>query len=191
MSALTFQKLEHAYIVTYENAKELLEESKLLLENKRYARAYFLAQICYEEIAKLPIIYQEATRSFYRETHDWKRFYKRLRNHEDKNRMNIVSERLFISEERYEEHFKDVNGRTKMVNTLKNASLYSDLDVKNFFKPSDMVKEESAKSRIRVAENYLNYVSMNKYHIKGTMAKYLDTEEAKITRKLMKEMGII
>lgn len=65
MTALSFGKLEEAYIFVYENAKELLEESKLLFDNKRYARSYALAQIAHEELAKLPIIYQEATRSFF------------------------------------------------------------------------------------------------------------------------------
>ena len=64
MTALSFGKLEEAYIFAYENAEELLQESRLLYENKRYARCYTLAQFAHEELAKLPIIYQEATRSF-------------------------------------------------------------------------------------------------------------------------------
>ena len=71
MTALSFGKLEEAYIMIYENAKEILEESSLLIENKHYARAYALAQIAHEELAKLPIIYQEATRSYFKEGHDW------------------------------------------------------------------------------------------------------------------------
>ncbi|MBO1002790.1 AbiV family abortive infection protein [Pseudogracilibacillus auburnensis] len=85
MKPLTFAKLEQAYIKTYENAKELLEEVRILYDNKRYARAYYLAQI-----AKLPIIFQEATRSHFKESHAWKQFYKRLRSHIDKNSLNIV-----------------------------------------------------------------------------------------------------
>lgn len=38
LTALPFGKLEEAYIFVFENAKELLVESCLLFDNKRYAR---------------------------------------------------------------------------------------------------------------------------------------------------------
>ena len=41
MKALTFDELEQAYIKVYENAAELLEEARILLNNNKYARAYF------------------------------------------------------------------------------------------------------------------------------------------------------
>ncbi len=94
MTALSFNKLEEAYIYVYENSKELLEEARLLFENKRYARCYALDQIAHEELAKLPIIYQEATRSYFKEPHDWKNFHKRLRSHELKNKQNFTFYRM-------------------------------------------------------------------------------------------------
>ncbi|AIW84337.1 hypothetical protein bwei_1690 [Bacillus mycoides] len=75
MTLLLFGKLEEAYIFVFENAKELLEESRLLFDNKRYARCYVLAQFAHEELAKLPIIYQETTRFFKKVGHDWNRLF--------------------------------------------------------------------------------------------------------------------
>ncbi|WP_373951420.1 AbiV family abortive infection protein [Vibrio pomeroyi] len=41
----------------YDNACELVEDAKILLSNSRYPRAYVLAHLATEEIAKLPIIF--------------------------------------------------------------------------------------------------------------------------------------
>ncbi|MFJ6411914.1 AbiV family abortive infection protein [Terribacillus saccharophilus] len=175
MSVLNFDKLENAYITTYENAKELIEEAEILYESKKYARAYFLAQIAYEEIAKLPIIFQEASRAYFKETHDWKVFYMRLRNHLSKNKMNLASETFYgFSKAK----LSDIENRIEMMNRLKNGSLYSDLDGKQFIKPSDVFKKEGANSRIQ-ATVFLEFYTDANYHVKGNMKKWLNTDKGK------------
>lgn len=190
MSVLTYQKLEEAYILIYENASELLEESKILLDHQKYARAYALSQIAYEEMAKLPIIFQEATKSIYKETHDWKKFYKRLRSHESKNKLNYVMEDVLsinglrISSEK-------IYDNLKFVNHVKNISLYSDIKNNRFTKPSNEISRNLAVKKYEVVSSVLSIYKMADYHSKGNIRKSISTEEAKKRRESFKEMGLL
>ena len=190
MSVLNFEKLEHAYIMTYENAKELIEEANILLDNEKYARAYFLAQIAYEEIGKLPIILHETTRALYKEQHDWKKFYKRLRSHDAKNQVNVIFDKI-SGFPKIDLDVDEIRDNTKRLNTLKNASLYSDLNEGEFIKPSSIVNEESAKARIRVAEEYMEFISLTKCHEQGNIRRLLNEDFAKETREIMKDNGLV
>lgn len=190
MSILDAEQLENAYIVVYQNAIDLLEEAKILYNNQRYARAYFLAQISFEEIGKLPIILHETTRATFKEEHDWKKFYRRLRSHNAKNEMNVIFN-AFLEKPNLDWDFKEIKDEVKRLNILKNASLYSDLDGSKFVKPSSVVSKDSAYSRIQVAESHLEVMTLTDLHKPGTIIKLLNTDIAKINRKIMKEFGLI
>ncbi|CAH0346979.1 AbiV family abortive infection protein [Bacillus sp. CECT 9360] len=194
MTALSFGKLEDAYILVYENAKELLEESRLLFENKKYARSYTLAQIAIEELAKLPIIYQEATRSFFKESHDWKHFYKRLRSHESKNKMIFMYFRMILDltgEEHPDFEFHKLEQTLKYFNDMKNASLYADIKNNKFTKPSIEIKKHTAKELLQLVEGMFDIFALPGFHIRGGMKKSLDHEGAKLKRAMFKEAGLI
>lgn len=194
MTALSFGKLEEAYIFVYENAKELLEESRLLFENKRYARAYALAQIAYEELAKLPIIYQEATRSFFKEGHDWKAFYKRLRSHESKNKQNYVFFQTMLNikgDDSMNLEYDKIQDNLAFVNHLKNVSLYADIKNNKFTKPAIEIKKSLAKTHLDLVEEMLKIYSLTGFHIKGGIKKSLDSDNAKLKRELFKKAGLI
>ncbi|MGE7662996.1 AbiV family abortive infection protein [Peribacillus sp. NPDC097197] len=194
MTALSFGKLEEAYIMIYENAKELLEESRLLIENKRYARAYALAQIAHEELAKLPIIYQEATRSYFKEGHDWKNFYKRLRSHESKNKQNYVFYQTMLNtngDESMNLEYNKIHDNLAFVNQLKNVSLYADIKNSKFTKPALEIKKNLAKTHLELVEEMYKTYSLTGFHIKGGMKKSLDSDNAKLKRELFKKAGLI
>lgn len=185
MKPLTFNQLERAYIKIHENASELIEEARILLDNEKYARAYFLAQIASEEIGKLPIIFQEATKSYYKEKHDWKRFNKRLRSHIDKNRMTET-----ISQ--FPQHDGDeIRKKADKLNLFKNSSLYADLENNRYTKPSEKISKNTAIIRIEETEKHFTFVSRANHHIKGTMKQYLESDKAKKARELFREMGLI
>jgi AbiV family abortive infection protein len=57
---LSVEELLDGYREALANAGELLDEAELLLENEHYARAYFLAHIACEEMAKSPMFYRVA-----------------------------------------------------------------------------------------------------------------------------------
>jgi AbiV family abortive infection protein len=194
LTALSFEKLEEAYIFVYENAEELLQESRLLFENKRYARAYTLAQIAHEELAKLPIIYQEATRSFFKESHDWKTFYKRLRSHESKNKQNFVYSQTMLNASGNDSinlEYEKIKDNLTFVNHLKNVSLYADIKNNKFTKPALEIKKNLAKTQLELVKEMFRTYSLSGFHIKGGIKKSLDNEGAKIKRVLFKKAGLI
>lgn len=194
MTTLSFQKLEEAYIMVYENAKELLEDSRLLFENKRYARSYTLAQIAHEELAKLPIIYQETTRSFYKETHDWKNFYKRLKDHTSKNKQNYVFYQTMLNaggNNSMNLNYNKIKDNLAFVNHLKNVSLYADLKNNRFTKPSKEINERLALVQLELVEEMFKTCSLAKFHIKGEIKKSLDNEDARKNRELLRQAGLI
>lgn len=194
VTALSYNKLEEAYIMVYENSKELLEESRLLYENKKYARSYALAQIAHEEMAKLPMIYQEATRSFFKETHDWKNFYKRLRNHSSKNKQNFVFYQVMLNasgEDRLNLEYDKIKDNLTFVNHMKNVSFYADIKNDRFTKPSNEINEKLSKAQLELAEEMLITFSLARFHVKGGIKKSLDNDRARKKRELMKKAGLI
>lgn len=194
VSALSFEKLEEAYIMVYKNAKELLEEAKILLDHKKYARTYTLSQIAHEELAKLPIIFQEATRAFYKEGHDWKNFYSRLKNHTAKNRMNYVTQDLVMQSAGYklnEISYEQIKDNMKYINDLKNFSLYADIKGKRFTKPSKEINLKLAKAQYEMVEEQFKIFSLNKLYIKGNMKRNLSSEEGIKHREFMRKSGLI
>lgn len=189
MTALSFEKLEEAYIMVYENAKELIEESNLLLEHNRYARSYALAQIAHEELAKLPIIYREAIKSLDKEKHDWNDFYKRLRSHESKNSQNFSAYQIFAKlakGEAIDLSDKQKKHYLKVVNQLKNTSLYADTKNNQFTKPSNEIDKLLAKNHMELVEQMLNTYSILNFHIEGNIKKSLERDNFKLYRKDLK-----
>ena len=194
MTALSFGKLEEAYIFVYENAEELLQESRLLYDNKKYARSYTLAQFAHEELAKLPIIYQEATRSFFKEPHDWKNFHKRLRNHESKNKQNFVFYwRMLAITKQENSHFtiEKMEDTLQSINEMRNNSIYADIKNNKFTKPSLEIEKNLAEAHLELVEEMFKTFSLSNFHIKGGIKKSLDNDKAKLQRESFRKLGLI
>lgn len=188
------RKIRKAYIFVYENAKELLEESRLLFENKKYARCYALAQIAHEELAKLPIIYQEATRSFFKEPHDWKNFHKRLRSHELKNKQNFAFYRMMLDitgNENSSFKIEKMQENLDYVNKMKNISLYADIQNNKFTKPSHEITKSLAIAHLELVEEMFKTYTLSDFHIKGGIKKSLEHQGDKIEREIFKKAGLI
>ncbi|MCK0470878.1 AbiV family abortive infection protein [Halalkalibacter sp. APA_J-10(15)] len=188
MSKLSFNKLEHAYRMVFENAKELIEEAKILYEHKKYARAYALAQIAHEELAKLPIIFHEATRMYYGERNNWKSFNRRLRSHEYKNSLNHLLIKAGNLKTGLPEKMED---DVREVNNLKNSSLYADFKNNNYTKPTQEFNAIKAEEKIIIAVKQFDIWEQAEYHEEGNIKKFLHTDEGKDLAIAFEGIGLI
>ena len=75
------------------NALEIFEDAKILFEAKKWARCFFLIQIATEELGKYGIIVT-STISAIHGSLDWKRFWRRFKDHKNKTRHILVLENL-------------------------------------------------------------------------------------------------
>jgi AbiV family abortive infection protein len=174
--------------------RNLLEDSRLLLKNERYARSYALAQMAHEELAKLAIVYQEATRSYLKETHDWKNFYNRLRNHGAKNKQNLVFYQTMLNavgNHSLNLEYEKMKDNLAFVNHMKNISLYADIKNDRFTKPSNEINEKLAIAQLELAEAMFKTYSLSGFHIKDGIKKSLENEEVRKNRELLKKAGLI
>jgi AbiV family abortive infection protein len=165
MKQYTLNELGIAYIKIFNNARDLLEEAKLLFEHNRYARSYLLSQIAGEELSKLIMVYNVACDLCWNREVDWKEFDKNLRSHIKKNRFNIMGLRMLsrllhgvdVSDV---VPYKEVSKIAETMNYAKNASLYSGEHEGNFVAPCDLYNIESAKSIMSLNNKLYNFFSL-------------------------------
>ena len=65
-----------------QNASELVEEAKLLFENKKYARSFFLSTIALEEVSKRDVLWGAIFLG--EDEQQWKKFWNKFRHHDVK-----------------------------------------------------------------------------------------------------------
>ena len=127
-----------------QNARELFDEAEILKDNKKYPRAYTLYHLSIEEIGKVFIIFQFLIQDDYSEEKS-KRFNREFADHKIKIKTsrNIEKIMLFLLQtELKEEEFNILTYSKEAIeklNDFKNLSLYSFIDNKSVFKPSDII----------------------------------------------------
>lgn len=140
----------------YENACELLDDAIILFEVNRYPRAFVLAHLASEELAKLPIIYGFRVRLFGKETIDWGSFKKRLQNHQPKLRSIALFDYMNDDVDLIRNTDLDLYNKqielTKEFDNLKNMGLYSGNRNAYFYKPSMLVSESMASNMIKTTK---------------------------------------
>jgi len=143
-----------------DNARELVEEAELLLGKERYARAYALAHLACEEMAKIPMLVRAVTGALMGLEFDWAKLERRLRSHRDK-----VTGILFIDyvvdpnmeDDADIERLREDLKRLPLYNKLKNWSLYTDLSEGVFHKPSEVISEHLAAGLVKLARGRLTF----------------------------------
>ena len=90
MRPLSLGQIEAARELLISNATDLIDESNLLLKEKRYARSYTLAHIACEELSKIPMLVRAGTWVALGYRVDWKALDKRLKSHQAKVRQTAV-----------------------------------------------------------------------------------------------------
>lgn len=121
-------KLPELLHACYVNACSLYEEAKLLETNKKYPRAYFLASIALEELAKPPLMVNALY--FDPEHHyAWKQLWSDFYSHEPKQRaIKNYGQTLFksLANDAWEEFFSEHIPERAEFNNAKLSSLYVD-----------------------------------------------------------------
>ena len=84
MRPLSVGEIEEARAGVLENSRELVQEAELQLSTRKHARAYALARLACEEMAKIPMVVRAATDSLRGRKADWAKVDRRLHNHSEK-----------------------------------------------------------------------------------------------------------
>lgn len=176
MAINSFKEIQIAYAKTYNNATELIDDSLILLEKNRYARAYLLAHIAIEEFART-IMLASGIMKFKIRALDGKKLISRQKSHQEKIKvaysfinklknyrsplsitdrlelMNILSELEVINKE-----------QVQKLDDLKNASLYVDQYNNQSKMPSEIFTKEKAEEMVTTALLFKEYIEFNKWH---------------------------
>jgi AbiV family abortive infection protein len=182
MKPLSIEQLEDARSKVLANAEHLFAEAELLFQNGRWARSYGLAQLCSEELAKLPMLARAISTLILGRPVDWKLLGKRLRNHSDKINLLHYQEALphplsleFADEAKYEASRE----RTPDINRRKNESLYAGITDAGFASPSESVSEEESRGLMALTRERLERFRFLEGLTAGRMVELFSNPEAR------------
>jgi len=143
----------------FQNACELIDESQLLFSAEHFSRAYVLAHLASEEIAKIPIIYGTRVRLKGKEEIDWRHFKKRLIGHQPKLRsialFDYMNDEIDLVKNKDVERYKSQLDFIKKSDQLKNMGLYSGYHENTVYKPSELFDSEISESMIGLTKGRL------------------------------------
>jgi len=140
--SLTVKKIAAAMEACATNARELIDESDLLVRADHRARAYFLYHAACEELAKFFMFDMAGRRVALGDPPNWSRLWQRLRNHDSKLAQIEVRNR-FAPDPGSDESRDLIEAGLGLLSTYgilpRNTSLYVDLGPNGTFrKPSDI-----------------------------------------------------
>lgn len=161
MLALSIEEIESARAKLLRNAESLFAESQLLFEHGFYSRAYCLAHLCCEELAKIPMLVGVGLDLVNGEKVDWKKLHRRLTRHQEKiNAMHVHD--YFQSEIRADDsdvrEYEAALKKTPHLNDMKNNSLYVGLVDNAFREPSEVVTQDDAIEIMNTTDERLKYI---------------------------------
>ncbi|MFX3673303.1 MAG: AbiV family abortive infection protein [Paenisporosarcina sp.] len=177
MSINSFNEIQSAYSKIFFNASELLEEADILFKNQRYARAYLLAHIASEELARC-IMLSSAIMKYKIRALDVKKLNRRQTSHLSKiqiayNFINLLknyNSPLNI-ENILEVSMKvvDINNfpgekETQRLNDMKNAAFYVDQYKNGTFAPKERIKKSDAYDLLVAVNLFRELIEFNKWH---------------------------
>ena len=145
-------ELKQLSIKAFENALELLQEAEILYAHQKLPRAFCLAHLATEELAKLPIIYGARVRMASGEEINWKRFKARLSRHIEKLKaialFDYMNDEVDLEKNSDYERYRRQLESAKTLDTVKNISLYSGYHENTPYKPSEQVLQHNAELMI-------------------------------------------
>lgn len=151
MSKLTLKQLDAGIDAVLANANSLIKESELLLQFGFHARAYTLAHIAREELAKVTMFYATGLRILAGNAIDWSKLHKRLRDHKSKLTSDALLAVLTTPGAALTLPLEKALGGSHVRNEWKNDSLYVALKGDNFKTPSEIITHRKAERTVALA----------------------------------------
>lgn len=162
MKPLSLDQLKIARQKALTNARELVEEAKLLFEKEHWARALFLSQIAGEEIGKYILLSSTAVNLIAGDEIQWSKFWKRLTSHREKQTMITYIEDILLDQpfsDDLSHYFKELEKQVNDMEVFKQKSLYCDFTLDFPHSPSDVVTKEIAENALKWSNGRLELFS--------------------------------
>lgn len=152
MVELTVTELVCGQGKVLENAKNLLYDAGILLQQERSATSFFLMSIAIEELGKYILLTDQIIRIIVGNPR-WNMFWKYFRSHRDKTKCFLFLEKSMFQEEDVHEQS---SGESELQERIKMASLYTDIIESSFYTPSELISLDLAKKGIFLLEKRIN-----------------------------------
>lgn len=144
----------------FENAEDLIDDAGILLAKGKYARAYVLAHLACEELAKLPLIYSVRLELSVGTEIDWKSINKRLNSHEEKLKsmafFDYLNNRGLVGDSESESQYRAQLNFVRQFNEIKNVGLYAGKLEGKVIAPHEAFGKELTKSMLNLAVGRVN-----------------------------------
>jgi AbiV family abortive infection protein len=159
MTTITIKEIEEAQLKVLDNARELIDEAEILFDHSKYARAYTLAHLAAEELAKLETLLSCEKAIVIGKPIEWKDAT--INQHKPKIH-KIIWDEIFLNippivlSER-----KTYDQRINLIdkyNDLKNMSLYTGESNGAFLKPSEIIREDHARNAVNRSNLLLEWL---------------------------------
>jgi len=174
MRTINISEIEEARVKILDNASELIEEAELLFSNGKYARAYSLAHLACEEMAKIPMIVRAATETLRGKRFDWSKLNRRLKSHAEKIKGILLIDYILDPEIENDIDIKRFKESLKMIpfyNMLKNYSLYTSLIDDTFHKPSELISADLSMGLLKLAHKRFSFYQTVELYTRGKLEK--------------------
>ena len=158
--------LQDLAVKSLENAKELLEEAKLLYIKKHFPRAVFLSQIGGEELGKHMMCVSGYVNILLNKF-DEKKFKKRFLGHKEKSANVVLGEHLLLNVDQT----KSIDEECGLFEKTKMGSLYVDVDKNTAHKPSEVINKKATKTLLGLFEQQVKHFEKQLHLLKELFAK--------------------
>jgi AbiV family abortive infection protein len=141
----TAEELVEARVSVLQNAEDLIADAELLLAHNRASRAYALAHLALEEVAKLVMLGRPALSAAAQRQVDWKQLNKRLRSHKAKvdviHALDYMISDVRVDASDYAEYEQRIRETDALLRT-KNRAIYSDELDGRYRRPNEVISPD-------------------------------------------------
>ena len=148
MKALNTETIESGRRKILLNATQLIEEAELLLKAGHSARAYALACLASEELAKIPMLVKASASSLCDIEVDWDELGRKLKSHYRKLEVILGIDFLFASAKIDIKLLMEDWERIPSYNRMKNWSIYVSCIEREFVEPADVITKPLAEEMV-------------------------------------------